>query len=96
MARLVSLPVLAGGALLASPALWAAFVDGTMVLETALVRLGVAVVVVWVGLSLLGSLVEGTSARPGHAEVSRSLPGVDGPLPVRAAVVDQPDGPQRP
>jgi hypothetical protein len=91
VARLLSLPVVGGGALLSSPALWAAFGTGTMGVETALVRLGVAVLVVWVGLSLLGSLVAGTSPRqqPGPG-VPRALPGVDGPLPVRAAVVDPP------
>jgi hypothetical protein len=93
VARLISVPVLGGGALLASPALWAAFVDATMDVQTALVRYGVGVLVAWLGLSLLGSLVEGTSPKPEpQPDVPRALPAVDGPLPVRAAVVDPPGG----
>jgi hypothetical protein len=82
MARLLSMPVLGGGALIASPALWAALVDGTMPLETALSRFAVAVVLAWIGVSVLGSLVEGTSppARPSGP------PSVD--LAVRASVMD--------
>jgi hypothetical protein len=87
--------VLGGGALLASPALRAALLDGTLPLSTAVLRLVIAVVVCWVGLSLLGALVSETSAvEPPEDETPRSLPGVDGPLPVRAAVVDpQPQPP---
>ena len=89
MASPFSGPVLASGALLASPALWAAFVDGTMSMETAVVRLGVAVLVAWVGISLLASLVSGTAAVPTDDEdVPRELPGIDGPIPVRGAVID--------
>ena len=54
--------VLGSGALLASPALWAAFVDGTMSMDTAIVRLVIAVLVSWIGWSLLGSLMTGTTA----------------------------------
>ena len=56
--------VLGLGGLLASPALFAAFVDGTLPVETALVRFGVAALVCWVGLSLLDSLLQATSAPP--------------------------------
>jgi len=86
-------PVLGSGALLASPALWAAFVDGTMATDTAIVRLVVAVLVSWVGLSLLTSLLDGTSGpASGEAgDVPRELPGIDGPLPVRGAVLDSQD-----
>ena len=92
MARLLSLPVLGGGALAASPALWAAFVDGTMPTETALVRWAVGIAVVWVGLTLLRSLVEGTAAPSRRTDdgAPRSLPAGDGAVPVRAAVVDSP------
>jgi hypothetical protein len=77
------------GALLASPALYAALVDGTMSLETAGVRLAVATLVSWVGLSMLGSLLDRTSPPPERSdEVPLALPGVDGPLPVRAASLD--------
>ena len=84
--------VLGSGALLASPALWAAFVDGTMSMETAVVRFAVAVLVSWIGFSLLASLVAGT-AEPGVSadEVPRVLPGIDGPVPVRGAVLDAKD-----
>ena len=84
--------VLGSGALLASPALWAAFVDGTMAVETAVVRLVVAVLVSWLGLSLLETLLSGT-AEPAEdsGDVPRTLPGIDGPLSVRGAVLDSQD-----
>jgi hypothetical protein len=56
--------VLAGAALFSSPAWHAALVTGTLPLETAATRFGIALVVVWVGLSMLGSLVRGTSPAP--------------------------------
>ncbi len=56
--------VLGLGALLSSPALLASFVDGTLPVQTGLVRFGVAVLVCWVGLSLLDALLHGTSAQP--------------------------------
>jgi hypothetical protein len=85
--------VLAGAALFSSPAWHAALVTGTMTLETAATRFGIAVVVVWVGLSMLSSLVHGTSAAPAESDaVPHSLPGVEGPLPVRPAEVDRPAG----
>jgi hypothetical protein len=84
--------VLASGSLLASPALWAAFVDGTMSVETAVVRLVVAVVVSWLGLSLLETLLSGTAERTEDTDdAPRVLPGIDGPLPVRGAVLDSHD-----
>ena len=85
--------VLAGAALFSSPAWHAALVTGTLSLETAAVRFGIALVVVWVGLSMLSSLVRGTSPAPAPAaDVPHSLPGVDGPLPVRPAEVEPPAG----
>ena len=84
--------VLGSGALLASPALWAAFVDGSMSTDTAIVRLVVAVLVSWIGLSLVTSLLDGTAAPESPAdERPRALPGIDGPIPVRGAVVDSQD-----
>ena len=56
--------VLAIGALLSSPALVASFVEGTLPLQTGVVRLGVACLVAWVGLSLLEALLHSTSAQP--------------------------------
>ncbi|HET6561875.1 MAG TPA: hypothetical protein VFG72_08365 [Marmoricola sp.] len=72
--------VLGGAALLSSPAWHAALVTGTLPVETAAVRFGIAFVVVWVGLSMLSSLVQGTSPTPPPSEtVPHSLPGVDPP-----------------
>jgi hypothetical protein len=83
--------VLGGAALCSSPAWHAALLAGTMSLETAAVRSGIALLVVWLGLSMLGSLVHGTSAAPSPSHtVPHSLPGVDGPLPVRPADVQPP------
>jgi hypothetical protein len=81
--------VLVTGAVLASPALKAALLDQTMTIETAVVRLLIAMGVSWVGLSLLTSLVATTSAPASpEDEPTRSLPGIDGPLPVRGADLD--------
>jgi hypothetical protein len=85
--------VVGGAALVSSPAWHAALVAGTMPVETAAVRFGIALLVAWVGLSMLASLVQGTSpaAAPDAAEPPpHSLPGVDGPLPVRPAEVEPP------
>lgn len=91
MASPLSGRVLVSGALLASPAIWASFVEGTMPLETGLVRLGVAVLVCWLGFSMFDSLLSGTSAAADPTdEVPRALPGIDGPMPVRGAVIDPP------
>ena len=90
--------VLGSGALLASPALWDAFVEGTLPVQTAVVRLLVAVLVSWVGLSMLQSLLSQSGPTDSAPDdVPRSLPGVDGPIPVRGAVIDsQVDADQRP
>ncbi len=79
--------VLLGAGLLSSPALYAAGVAGTMAYETALIRFAVAWAVVWVGISVLGSI--GDSAGTPQPEVPRSLPGVDGPVSVRPAELHQ-------
>jgi hypothetical protein len=62
--------VLALGALLSSPALIASFVDGSLPLETGLVRFGVACLVAWIGLSLLDTLLHATSAPPLREEAT--------------------------
>jgi len=80
--------VLGSGTLLASPALKEAFVDGTLPIQTAVLRLVVAVAVAWIGFSLLGSLLSGTAESAAADEVPRALPGIDGPIPVRGAVVE--------
>ena len=83
--------VLLGAGLLRSPALHAAVVAGTMAYETALVRFAVAWAVVWVGVSVLGSI--GDSVSTPQPQVPRSLPGVDGPVPVRPAELHREDPP---
>jgi hypothetical protein len=88
--------VLAAGALLSSPALYDAFVVGTMPISTALTRLFVAVVVCWLGLSMVEALVSATAGRPTlPEEAPRALPGIDGPVPVRGAVVSSEDSTDR-
>ena len=57
--------VLALGALVSSPALFASFVDGTLPIETGLIRFGAACLLCWVGLALLDTLLHTTSAAPG-------------------------------
>ena len=95
MASPLSGLVLGSGAVLASPALWAAFVEGTLSMQTAAVRLGVAVLVAWIGFSLFGTLLAGTTTQADDpSDVPRALPGIDGPIPVRGAVLDSQDEPQ--
>lgn len=87
--------VMGSGAVLASPALYDAFVVGTLPIQTAITRLLVAVLVTWVGLSMLQMLVSQTGETPaGPDDVPRSLPGIDGPMPVRGAVIDAHDDAQ--
>lgn len=84
-----SAPVLGLGALVSSPALYSALVEATLPLETAMIRFGVAALVIWVGLSLLEALLESTAPKATTGETTpRSLPGVNGPLPVRPAHLD--------
>ena len=84
--------VLGTGAVLASPALWAAFVEETLSLQTAAVRLAVAILVAWIGFSLLGGLLAGTAEQVDDPDdVPRALPGIDGPIPVRGAVLESHD-----
>ncbi len=56
------------GALISSPALFAAFVDGTLPVQTGVIRFGVALLVCWIGLSLLDTLLHATSAPPTREE----------------------------
>lgn len=81
--------VLAGGAVLASPALRDALVDGTMPLGTAAVRVVMSTVFVWVGVSLLEWLLSRTAEPVGsEPQPPRALPGIKGPVPVRPASLD--------
>ena len=82
MASPTSPLVLLGSALLTAPALYESLVLGIMPAETAAVRFAVAVVVLCIGTSLVGSLVTATSA-PRRAP---DPPG-DGPTPLTARPV---------
>jgi hypothetical protein len=59
----VSAPVLVGAALVSSPALYGALVDGTTTLESAFVRYLVCVVLCWAALAAVELLV-GPPPRP--------------------------------
>ncbi len=59
----VSLPVLGGAALISSPALWRALVEGTTSTQVALTRYLVSVLVCWAVLGLVAMLV-GPAPRP--------------------------------
>lgn len=59
----LSFPVLAGAAVVSSPALWGALVDGTTTPQAALTRYLVSVVVCWAVLALVAMLV-GPAPRP--------------------------------
>ena len=54
----LSWPVLAGGALIGSPALWAAYVTHTLSPDVAMMRLGLCVVVAWVALNVFAALTQ--------------------------------------
>jgi hypothetical protein len=70
MTSLFSPTVIGLGALISSPALFASFVDGTLPMETGIIRFGVALLVCWVGLSLLDTLLHSTSAPPSREPVT--------------------------
>lgn len=53
----LSLPVLGGAALVSSPALWRALVDGTTPVEVALSRYLVSVAICWAALAFVAMLV---------------------------------------
>ena len=63
----LSLPVLGGAAVISSPALWGALVDGTTTTEAALTRYLVSVAVCWAVLGFVAMLV-GPAPRPEQAE----------------------------
>ena len=81
--------VLGSGTLLASPALWDAWVEGTTSITTAVTRLMVAVLVAWIGFSVLESLLAVTvQPDDGPDDVRPQLSGAHGQT-VRATVVEQ-------
>ena len=52
----LSWPVLVGAVLIGSPALWAAYVSGTLSPDVAALRLGLCVLLTWAALSIVASL----------------------------------------
>ncbi len=66
----LSWPVATGALLLGSPALWAALVDGTLSLDSALLRVALCGLATWAALSAAVSLSGDAlrSAREGIAE----------------------------
>lgn len=70
----LSMPVLGGAALVSSPALWRALVEGTTPTEVALTRYLVSVVICWGVLAFVSMLV-GPAPRPetaGEGETSEA------------------------
>lgn len=63
----LSMPVLGGAALVSSPALWRALVEGTTTPEVALTRYLVSVAICWAVLAFVAMLV-GPAPRPEPAE----------------------------
>ena len=70
----LSWPVVVGTLLVASPALWAAQVDGTLSPDVALVRLLICAIGVWIAVSLVVELAEGAS-RANVVRVEEDSPG---------------------
>ncbi|HEY0775851.1 MAG TPA: hypothetical protein VGD51_17330 [Nocardioidaceae bacterium] len=62
----LSMPVLGGAALVSSPALWRALVEGTTPTEVALTRYLISVVICWAVLAFVSMLV-GPAPRPDAA-----------------------------
>jgi hypothetical protein len=65
----VSAPVLGGAALVSSPALWDAFVEGTTAPSVALLRFLASVLICWLAFEVLGILV-GPAPKPEPAEAT--------------------------
>ena len=62
--NLLSTPVLGAAALLAGPPLWQGLVTGVVPLEHAMSRYAVTVALVWLALSAVVMLIEGTGPAP--------------------------------
>ncbi|HSE09781.1 MAG TPA: hypothetical protein VLB29_14040 [Nocardioidaceae bacterium] len=80
-----SMPVLGGAALVSSPALWRAIVEGTTSTEVALTRYLVSVVICWMVLAFVAMLVGPAPkpATPAEAEVEAEAQAAEEPAPVR-------------
>jgi hypothetical protein len=64
--------VLGGAAVVSSPALWAAFVEGTTAPSVALVRFLASVVICWLALEVLSMLV-GPAPKPEPVEAASEM-----------------------
>lgn len=71
----LSLPVLGGAAVVSSPALWRALVEGTTSTQVALTRYLVSVAICWAALALVALLV-GPAPEP-EADAATSEPEAD-------------------
>ncbi len=71
----LSLPVLGGAALVSSPALWRALVEGTTTTQVALTCYLVSVLACWMALSVVAALV-GPAPQPEPAAVATTDDGV--------------------
>lgn len=81
--------VLGPAALLTAPALWATLVTGSMPFETGLTRFAVAVAVVWLGVSLLGTLLA-PGAPPATRDAQAYGVGTTGPASTSPVQVSDP------
>lgn len=78
-----SMPVLGGAAVVSSPALWRALVEGTTTTEVALTRYLISVLVVWAVLAFVAMLV-GPAPRPQASDDTAADPAT-GPAPTASA-----------
>jgi len=76
----VSMPVLGGAAVVSSPALWRALVEGTTSTEVALTRYLVSVVICWAVLAFVAMLI-GPAPKP-ELETATAESESDDPAPV--------------
>lgn len=76
----VSMPVLGGAAVVSSPALWRALVEGTTSTEVALTRYLVSVVICWAVLAFVAMLV-GPAPKP-EADAATAEQEAEEPAPV--------------
>lgn len=84
--------VLIAAALVASPALFHAMVTGTVTMDTAMQRYGLAVVAAWVALSALSMMV-GPAAGPGTATAAVPASGATAVAPTSPATSQAVDSP---
>jgi hypothetical protein len=76
----VSAPVLGGAAVVSSPALWDAFVEGTTSPSVALLRFLASLLICWLAFEVLGLLV-GPAPKPEPAEAAEAASEMAGETP---------------